>query len=89
MKCLYPAQCPAGEQEKDSILSLRPPTILQYFLTGISPNPCSPESQRLEDPQDGKAAPVEEWAEQSPPELVLLGSQALAVLWVQRETKEG
>lgn len=88
MKCLYPAQCPAGEQEKDSILSPAPKT-LQYFLTGIFPNPCSPESQRLEDPQDGKAEPVEEWAERSPPELVLLGSQVLAVLWVQRETKEG
>lgn len=55
-----------------------------------SPNPGSPEPQRLEGPQDGKAEPAEEWAGQSPPELALLGSQVPAVLWMaKREKAEG
>lgn len=69
--------------------SLVLPTIHQDFPTGTSPNPYSLELQRLEGPQDGKAEPVEEWVGQSPPELVLLGSRAPAVLCVaKRETKE-
>lgn len=69
--------------------SLVLPKIHQDFPTHTPPHPCSPELQRLEVPQDGKAEPVEEWAGQSPPELVLSGSRAPAVLCVaKRNIKE-
>lgn len=89
-EALVPSPVPCWrEEEEGRILALSfPHTSLRFFSQilphGNSPV-YSPESPRLEAPQDGKAEPVEEWAGQSPPGLGLLGSLALAVLRVAEE----